>query len=180
MSFPHSADLLARAAAIRLVGFDIDGTLTDGRLVYDSAGRELKAFHSQDGMGISLLRRHGIAVAFVTARRSPVVELRGAELGIEHVCTHEKDKLGRMRALAAEQGLDLSQVAFMGDDLPDLEVLKAVGLSAAPADAHGWTAAQVHYVTPRAGGQGAARDLCDLLLEAQGHAAALRETGAHG
>ena len=131
-------------------------------------------------MGISLLRRHGIAVAFVTARKSPVVEQRGAELGIEHVCTHEKDKLGRMRELAAGHGLDFSQVAFMGDDLPDLALLKAVGLSAAPGDAHAWTSAQVHYVTPRGGGMGAARDLCDLILEAQGHAAPLRETGAHG
>lgn len=162
------ADLRDRARRVRLACFDVDGTLTDGRLVYDSAGGESKAFHVHDGQGLVLLRRAGIDVALVTARTSPVVERRAAELGVR-ACTGIADKLGCVQALAAEHGLELSQVAFMGDDLPDLKVMRHVGLAACPSDAHAWLARDAHWHAAQAGGHGAARAFCDLLLEAQGH-----------
>lgn len=157
------------AARIRLACFDVDGTLTDGRLGFDTAGRESKSFHVHDGQGLVLLRRVGIEVAFVTARTSPVVEQRAAELRIAEVHTAVPDKLARVQDIAARLGLSMDQVAFMGDDLPDLRVMANVGLSAAPADAHPWVAARVHWRSRAGGGAGAAREFCDLLLEAQGH-----------
>lgn len=167
-----TADIRQRAARIRLACFDVDGTLTDGRLYYDNEGGESKSFHIHDGQGLVLLRKVGIAVALITARNSPAAERRGAELGAE-VFTGAKDKLSRVRELCGQHGLGLEQVAFMGDDLPDLACLRAAGLAVAPANAHRWIADQVHWITPSHGGQGAARELCDLLLDTQGHTDAL-------
>lgn len=165
-------DVLARARRIRLACFDVDGTLTDGRLVFDSEGRELKAFHAVDGQGLALLRRGGIAVAFITARSSPIVHARAAELGSEaHTGIH--DKLAVVRELCARDGLDLAEVAFMGDDYADLAAMRAVGLAVAPAGAHAWALAAAHWRTRAKGGRGAARELCDLLLAAQGRLDAL-------
>ncbi len=164
---PYPADLLARAAKVKLACFDVDGTLTDGRLIYDSEGRELKAFHATDGLGLKLVQAAGIAVAFVTARHSPVAELRAKELGVaSHTFVH--DKLACVRGIAADLGLGMDEVAFMGDDLADLSVLCAVGLAVAPANVHPWTGAHVHWRTAKEGGMGAARELCDLLLTAHG------------
>ena len=165
----YPPDLLARAARIRLACFDVDGTLTDGRLTYDSTGNESKTFHVHDGQGLVLLRRAGLEVAMITARTSPMVERRGAELGVRVHCG-VGDKLTRLNALCEELGLDLERVAFMGDDLPDLAPMQAAGLAVAPANAHPWTARHAHWRTRAVGGDGAARELCDLLLVAQGHA----------
>lgn len=162
------ADIRARASKIRLACFDVDGTLTDGRLHYDSEGRESKDFHVLDGQGIVLLRRFGIAVAFITARNSQAAAHRARDLGVQGFIG-AKDKLAQVRMLCDEQGIDLSQVAFMGDDLPDLEAMLAVGLSVAPTNAHRWVADRARWITTAKGGQGAARELCDLLLDAQGH-----------
>lgn len=174
-----TADLLARAARIRLIGFDVDGTLTDGGLVFDSDGRETKRFHVQDGLGLVLLRHAGIEVALVSARRSEVALTRGRELQIAHLHIGERNKLGRMRAIAAEMGIGMDQAAFMGDDLPDLAVMRAVGLAIAPANAHPWVLPAAHWVTPQRGGDGAARAACDLLLDAQGKVDALLAQGEH-
>ena len=171
-SSPLDADLIARARKIKLACFDVDGTLTDGRLHYDSEGRESKDFHVLDGQGMVLLRRFGIAVAFITARNSQAAAHRARDLGVQGFIG-AKDKLAQVRALCEEQGIDLSQVAFMGDDLPDLEAMLAVGLSVAPANAHRWVADRARWITMAKGGQGAARELCDLLLDAQGHTDAL-------
>ncbi|MCL6619872.1 KdsC family phosphatase [Thermomonas hydrothermalis] len=170
-AFP--ADVLARAARIRLIGFDVDGTLTDGGLYYAADGSESKRFHVQDGMGLVLLRQAGIATAWISARRSQATLLRGRELGIAHLHLGESDKLGCLRRIASAQGLGLDEVAFMGDDLPDLAVLRAVGLALAPANVHPWLLPVVHWVAPRGGGHGAVRDACDLLLQAQGRVEAL-------
>ena len=170
----YPADILARAEKVRLACFDVDGTLTDGRLVYDSDGRELKAFHATDGLGLKLLQSSGIRVELITARRSAVAELRARELGVG-AHTHVHDKLALVRQIAAEMGIGLDEVAFMGDDLADLSALLAVGLAVAPADAHPWTRERVHWRTSHRGGEGAARELCDLILAAQGHAEALLE-----
>lgn len=166
------ADIRERAARIRLVGFDVDGTLTDGRLVFDSEGRELKAFHVLDGQGLVLLRRAGIEVVLVTARHSGIAEQRGAELGLQ-VCTAVKDKFACVDGMRERAGLGFEQVAFMGDDLPDLPILVHAGLAVAPANAHPWIRERVHWRTRSRGGEGAARELCDLLLGAQGHAEAI-------
>ena len=161
------ADVLARAARVRLACFDVDGTLTDGRIVLDSEGRETKCFHVRDGQGLALLRRAGIAVAFVTARPGAVAALRAAELGVE--CHAEVgDKLSFVRELANQQGLAMDAVAFMGDDLADLPVLRAAGFAAAPVDAHAWILQHAHWRSTLAAGRGAAREFCDLVLAAQG------------
>ncbi|MCA0394950.1 MAG: HAD hydrolase family protein [Proteobacteria bacterium] len=160
-------DLLARAAKIRLLGLDVDGTLTDGRLWFDADGRESKAFDVQDGQGLALLRKAGITVAFVTARASAAAAHRARDLGVEaHIGV--ADKLACIEALRARLGLSLDEVAFMGDDLPDLPVLRRVGLAVAPANVHPWLRESVHWVTPASGGRGAARELADLILHAQG------------
>jgi 3-deoxy-D-manno-octulosonate 8-phosphate phosphatase (KDO 8-P phosphatase) len=178
---PHSHlahlndDLLARAARIRLVCFDVDGTLTDGRLYFDSEGRESKTFYVRDGLGITLLRRAGIRAVFITARAGSVAEHRGHDLGVDVHIT--RDKLSKVRELCAEMGIGLDSVAFMGDDLADLPAFREVGLAVAPADAHPWTAQHARWQTRFKGGKGAARELCDLLLAAQGHAQALMEHG---
>ena len=163
------ADIRERAARIRLACFDVDGTLTDGRLIIDSAGHESKAFHVFDGLGLKLIQRKGIAVAFVTARASAAAERRAAELGVESH-TGVSDKLACVEGIAKRMGLTLDQVCFMGDDLADLRVMLQVGLSVAPSQAHPWTRERVHWRTTLRGGEGAARELCDLLLAAQGHA----------
>lgn len=163
-------DLLARAARIRLACFDVDGTLTDGRLYLSDDGRETKAFHVHDGLGISLLRRAGIAVAFVTARHSPATEARARDLGVE-AHTGVGDKRACVDALRQRLGLAADEVAFMGDDLTDLEVLAAAGLAAAPADAQPAILGHVHWQATARGGEGAARQFCELLLAARGQAA---------
>lgn len=164
----YPADVRERAARVRLACFDVDGTLTDGRLLFDSDGRELKAFHVHDGQGLVLLRKAGITPVLVTARPSPIAEQRAAELGLE-AHTRVTDKLRCVGDVAARLGVSMDAVAFMGDDLPDLRVMSRVGFSVAPANAHRWVSERVHWRTAARGGEGAARELCDLLLAAQGH-----------
>lgn len=171
--------LLARAARIRLACFDVDGTLTDGRLHFDADGGEMKAFHVHDGQGLALLRRAGIRVALVTARASAAVERRAAELGIEAHCA-VADKLAVVEQLCSDMGIGMDAVAFMGDDLPDLAPMRAAGLAVAPANAHAWTAREAHWRTRARGGEGAARELCDLLLAAHGVLAELLGSGVDG
>lgn len=161
------AELHDRARAIRVVCFDVDGTLTDGRLVFDSEGRELKAFHVHDGQGLVLLRRAGLAVALVTARESTIAERRAVELGVE-ACTGVGDKLACVEGIARAHGVAMDQVAFMGDDLPDLKVMFHAGVSACPADAHPCVRTQARWHSAFDGGRGAAREFCDFLLQAQG------------
>ncbi|RZA22151.1 MAG: phenylphosphate carboxylase subunit delta [Lysobacteraceae bacterium] len=178
-SHSYPADVLERAARIKLIGFDVDGTLTDGRLHYGTDGHEAKSFHVQDGMGLTLLRRAGIETALVTARLSPTATARGNELKIRHVHVGERSKLACMQRIAAGMGIGMDEVAFMGDDLPDLATLRGVGLAIAPANAHHWILPAVHWVTPRDGGDGAARDACDLLLLAQGKVEDILAHGEH-
>ena len=167
-----TAGVRERAARIRLACFDVDGTLTDGRLYLDAAGNETKAFHVRDGQGLALLRRAGIAVAFVTARPGAVAARRAAELGAE--CHADiADKLAFVQALAQDRGLGMDAVAFMGDDLADIATMRAAGFAAAPADAHPLAAAVAHWRSDAAGGAGAAREFCDLVLAAQGRLAGL-------
>ncbi len=162
-------ELLARAAGIRLACFDVDGVLTDGKLWYSESGEEIKPFHAHDGLGLKLLREHGIEIALITARESRPVATRARDLGIEHVYQGQKDKLGVFTMLLESFGLDASQASYTGDDLPDLAVMQRAGLSIAVANAHHWVKQHAHWMTRHSGGNGAVREVCDLLLLAQGH-----------
>jgi 3-deoxy-D-manno-octulosonate 8-phosphate phosphatase (KDO 8-P phosphatase) len=167
-------DLLARAAKIRLAAFDVDGTLTDGRLHYGEDGRETKVFHVHDGLGLKRLQANGIHVAIITARISHTVALRAEELDIAHVYQGQSDKRACLEELLDALKLTPDQAAFVGDDLPDLPPMGIAGLAVAVANAHPWVAERAHWQTRCAGGAGAAREVCDMLLTANGKAAAER------
>jgi 3-deoxy-D-manno-octulosonate 8-phosphate phosphatase (KDO 8-P phosphatase) len=161
-------DILARAARIKLLIFDVDGVLTDGSLFIGDDGQEYKAFHSQDGHGIKMLQKHGVRCAIITGRTSRVVEHRMRNLGIDLVYQGQHDKLEGFAELMARVGLEPEEVAYLGDDVVDLPVMRQVGLAIAVQDAHPWVIRHAHWQTPRGGGRGAARDVCEMLLEAQG------------
>lgn len=166
-------DIRSRAAKIKLVAFDVDGTLSDGRLWFNSEGKEIKAFNVLDGLGMKLLREHSIEVALITARESPIVQTRARELGLRHVYQGARDKRESLTHLCHALSLKNDQVAYMGDDLPDLPVLHVVGLAVAPANAHPWVRDRVHWCTRASGGEGAVRELCDAILLAHGLAEAV-------
>ncbi|MEY6432797.1 HAD-IIIA family hydrolase [Thioalkalicoccus limnaeus] len=161
-------DILERARPIRLALFDVDGVLTDGRLYFSDDGSELKAFFCRDGHGLVMLQQTGVAVGVITGRRSKAVERRMAELGIDRLYQGCRDKLPTYEQLRKELQLDDRCIAYVGDDLVDLPVMQRVGLAVAPADADRRVVAQAHWQTPSAGGRGAAREVCELIMEAQG------------
>lgn len=163
-----SAELRQRAAGIRLAAFDVDGTLTDGSLWFNAEGAQAKRFHVHDGYGLKRLRDAGIEVAIISARISHAVALRCQELGIEQIHQGQADKGACLTRLLAALKLDAEACAFMGDDQPDAPALAMAGLAVAPANAHASVLDLVHWQTPHAGGEGAVRDLCDLILAAQG------------
>lgn len=172
--------LLDRLRKIRLLALDVDGVLTDGRLYFQADGVEIKAFHTQDGLGLKLLRRAGLQIAFITGRESPMVSHRAAALGIDHVFQSCEDKLATLRQLCLRQGIELDQVAFCGDDLPDLAPIQRAGLGITVPGAPAYIRDMADHVTERQGGHGAVREICDMLLEAQGHRDALIDTYLHG
>lgn len=160
------------AANIRLVVFDVDGVLTDGRLLLGADGYEYKAFNSRDGHGIKMLQRSGVEVSVISGRKSESVTQRMAELGITHEFQGCGDKLQVLEQLLQTLGLAASQVAFVGDDVLDLPIMLRVGLAVAVNDAHETVRDYAHWVTPHGGGKGAARDVCDMIMHAQGTYAA--------
>jgi 3-deoxy-D-manno-octulosonate 8-phosphate phosphatase (KDO 8-P phosphatase) len=162
------AEIRERAARVKLALFDVDGVLTDGRLYYTDDGRELKAFHVHDGLGLKRLIAHGIEVGIITARLSHMVTERTAELGIAHVYQGQDDKLACFEQLIHALKLAPEQTCYCGDDLPDLQVMARAGLAVAVANAHPWVAERAHWRTRLRGGEGAVRELCDLLLALQG------------
>jgi 3-deoxy-D-manno-octulosonate 8-phosphate phosphatase (KDO 8-P phosphatase) len=157
-----------RLARIKLLILDVDGVMTDGRIIYDANGTESKFFNVKDGHGIKMVQRAGIQVAIISGRKSLVVELRARELGIDTVFQGALDKLVPFQEILATKGLDASQVAFMGDDVIDLPVIRRVGFAAAPCDAVEEVLAAVHFTARNRGGWGAVRELCDLLLKGAG------------
>jgi 3-deoxy-D-manno-octulosonate 8-phosphate phosphatase (KDO 8-P phosphatase) len=165
-SFP--ADILARASHIRLAVFDVDGVLTDGRLWYADDGRELKAFHVRDGLGLKRLLANGVEVAIITGRSSPMVTERTAELGIAHVYQDQDDKAACLRQLLHALRVEPGETAYTGDDLPDLAPMSLVGLAIAVANAHPALEHRCHWRTRLEGGAGAVREVCDLILAARG------------
>jgi len=157
-----------RASSIRTVIFDVDGVLTDGSLYLGDDGQEYKAFNSRDGHGMVMLAHGGVTLAIITGRRSDVVRIRMESLGIEHVLQGRREKLPAYKELKQQLGVDDHQVAYVGDDVVDLPVMRRVGLAVAVADAHPLVLEHAHWRTPSPGGRGAAREVCEFILRAQG------------
>jgi 3-deoxy-D-manno-octulosonate 8-phosphate phosphatase (KDO 8-P phosphatase) len=166
-------DILEKAARVELVLFDVDGVLTDGSLYLGDDGQEYKAFHSRDGHGMAMLQEAGVRIGIITGRTSQVVAHRMASLGIEHVYQGRRDKLPAFEELLDKLGVTPEATAFVGDDVVDLPILTRVGLAIAVADAHPLVVRHCHWQTPSPGGRGAARDVCELILEARGRLDAL-------
>jgi len=164
--------VLERARKVRVMAFDVDGVLTDGGLWYGEHGEQLKCFNVLDGHGLSLMRESGITVALITGRQGPILARRAAELGIDLVQQGVRDKMQAISALAQEQGCDLSEVGYMGDDIIDLAALQRVGFSASVPNAPVYISQVAHWVSSKPGGTGAVRECCDLILAAQGRLSA--------
>jgi 3-deoxy-D-manno-octulosonate 8-phosphate phosphatase (KDO 8-P phosphatase) len=160
--------ILEKAKKIRLVSFDVDGVLTDGRLFFDDQGQESKGFHARDGLGFKLLRQSGVEVAVISGRRSESVKRRMAALDISLVYQGQDDKLVALADLCQTLNLQHDQIAHVGDDVLDVPIMKRVGLSIAVQDAHDFVKQQAHWCTALPGGYGAAREVCDLIMTAQG------------
>jgi len=170
MSAMHFApELLLAAQDVRVAFFDVDGVLTDGGVYFSAEGETLKRFSILDGYGLQLLRRAGIEPVVITGRDSQPLRVRLEALGVVHARYGVSDKRPAAETLLAELGLAWAQAAAIGDDWPDLPVLRRAGFSAAPANAHAEVRAAVRHVTAARGGEGAAREFCDLLLLAGGH-----------
>ena len=152
---------------IRLFATDVDGVLTDAGMYYAESGDEWKKFNTRDGMGIKLLQRAGIITAIVTQERTKLVARRAEKLAIPELHQGVMDKLALVREMASRHGLTLNQVAYIGDDINDLETLKEVGFSATPADGMPQVAAVVDYICQKKGGEGAVREIIEMILEAQ-------------
>lgn len=163
-----SDNLLQKIERIRLLALDVDGVLTDGRLYFLPDGGEIKVFNSLDGHGLKMLQRSGVAVALITGRSSTAVSRRAAELGISHLHQGSEQKLPIFDGLLEQLGLDYSQAAFMGDDLPDLPLIRRAAVGMTVANAHPLVRQSADWQSTLAGGQGAVREACDLIMQTQG------------
>lgn len=160
--------ILTKARNIRMVILDVDGVMTDGRVLLLPDGQELKFFSIHDGFGIVCAMKAGIRIGIISGRSSPSLKIRCEELGIEDLYMEKMEKLPVLDQICKEHNLSYDQVAFIGDDVPDLPVLEKVGLSVAPANAHESVKSRVDLVLTKSGGDGAVREFLDLLLQAQG------------
>jgi 3-deoxy-D-manno-octulosonate 8-phosphate phosphatase (KDO 8-P phosphatase) len=158
-----------KAGRVRLMAFDIDGVMTDGRLYFSPNGDEMKTFFSRDGLGLKMLARSGVKLAIITGRDSPIVTRRAENLGIKLVFQGIEDKRAVMASLLEREGLDFSEAGYMGDDVVDLAVMKACGFSATVPDCHATVRQIADYVAHAPAGAGAVREVCELLLQAQGN-----------
>lgn len=162
-----SPAVIDRAKQVRIMAFDVDGVLTDGRLWFGEHGELMKSFHSLDGHGLKLLRESGITVALITGREGPIVARRAAELGISLVYQGVRDKAQVVTELAQAHGCTLAEIGYMGDDLIDLAAMQRVGFAASVPDAPSYILQSAHWVSSRHGGAGAVRECCDLVLASQ-------------
>jgi 3-deoxy-D-manno-octulosonate 8-phosphate phosphatase (KDO 8-P phosphatase) len=160
-------ELLARAAKVRLFIFDVDGVLTDGSLSYGAQGELMKTFNVHDGLGIKLLQESGVKTAIISARITAITNARAKDLGIDYVHQGGHDKLSPFKALLNELGLTEEQVAFIGDDVVDLPLLRRVGLAVSVPNGRKEAQQHAHYITEAAGGRGAVREACEFVLHAQ-------------
>ncbi|WP_280546670.1 HAD hydrolase family protein [Halomonas sp. 11-S5] len=177
---PLDSQLIDRLRRVRLLALDVDGVLTDGRLYFQADGVEIKAFHTHDGHGIKLAQRAGIVVALITGRDSPMVNQRAAALGVKHVFQGAEKKLSVLRELCRGLGLELEQVAYCGDDMPDVAAIRRAGVGISVPGAPAYIRQHADWVTEAVGGHGAVREICDTLLQAQGHWDAVLDTYLHG
>jgi 3-deoxy-D-manno-octulosonate 8-phosphate phosphatase (KDO 8-P phosphatase) len=171
-------ELLLRAQPVRVVFFDVDGVLTDGGLYFTEAGETTKRFHTLDGHGLKLLQRAGITPAVISGRDSAPLRARLGALGVSHLRLGTEDKRPAAESVLAELGLGWHEAAAMGDDWPDLPMLRRAALACVPPSAHAEALAVAHFVTLRQPGAGAVRELCDVLLAAQGRYAVELEVAA--
>ncbi|MGB3210801.1 MAG: HAD hydrolase family protein [Desulforhopalus sp.] len=167
MDDPHYIRALAKAKEIELLLLDVDGVLTDGNLLYTGSGEESKAFNTQDGFGLRLLREAGVEVGVITARKSDVVARRAAELKMRYIYQGMGNKNEAFKEVMKVSGLKPYQIAYMGDDWLDLVLLQQVGLAIVPANGVREAQEIAHYITERSGGRGAVRDACNLILESK-------------
>ncbi len=169
MTHPLLTDTIrAKAKNIKLLAMDVDGVLSDGKIIYNSYDVETKAFFVQDGVGLKGLSDTGITLAIITGRSSPMVERRARELGIKHIIQGRDDKLTALSALAEELDLALNECAYMGDDLPDLKAVRAAGLGISVPNGCSETQNTADVITTKCGGAGAVREICELIMHAQG------------
>lgn len=168
------------AQQIKLVIFDVDGVLTDGRLYFGDDGQEYKAFYSKDGLGMKMLMKSGVEIGIITARSAPLVAHRMENLGIQHLYQGQGDKVPAFEEMVKKLKITPQQVAYVGDDLIDLPVMNRVGFAIAVADAHNEVIQRAHWTTPHNGGMGGARDVCDLIMETQGTLQAMVEGQVRG
>jgi 3-deoxy-D-manno-octulosonate 8-phosphate phosphatase (KDO 8-P phosphatase) len=163
-----NADVRARVEQVKILVLDVDGVMTDGRLIYHDDGTESKAFDVRDGHGIKMLKQAGIETALISGRRSPLVEKRAADLGITEVAQGVRDKVPILEKILAKKRLEFEAAAFVGDDVVDLTVMKRVGFAVVVADASEHLFDTAHYVTLAPGGRGAVREVAELILGVQG------------
>lgn len=163
----YNLELKNKASKIKMAVFDVDGVMTDGSITYDENGIEYKTFNAKDGQGIVMITKAGIITAIITARQNQTVKHRFDNLGMTRLYMGQKNKIVAMKELLEEYNLDFSQVAYMGDDLPDLCVLKEVGLACCPNDAVEDVKNVCHFISSKNGGRGAVRELTDLIYKIQ-------------
>lgn len=161
-------DLINKAAKIKLLLLDVDGVLTNNHLYYSDDGLEMKSFYTRDGHGMVMLQKSGVDIGIITGRKSPLVTNRMRDLKVKHVYQGVPDKLPTFLQLMSELQIDLSEVAYIGDDILDLPILSRVGLSATPADGDPEVKQRVDYISPFNGGRGCVREMCELIMKAQG------------
>ncbi|MDN6308493.1 KdsC family phosphatase [Psychrobacter sp.] len=167
-------DLIKKAGQVKLLVMDVDGILSNGQIIYDANGIETKAFSVQDGVGVKSLARYGILTAIITGRSSPMVDKRALEMGVDYVVQGRDDKLVALNELLLSMldpalGITAADCAYMGDDLPDIKAMQTVGFAATVPNAHAEVVKRSDMVTTRAGGTGAVREICDLILKGHGH-----------
>jgi 3-deoxy-D-manno-octulosonate 8-phosphate phosphatase (KDO 8-P phosphatase) len=165
--FLATPELTSRARRIKLLLLDVDGVLTDGRLYFSNQGDEYKAFSTLDGQGIKILQKSGVKVGIITGRTSNLVSKRAADLGIHILVQGREDKWDALQEILREHPFNLEDIAFMGDDWPDLTVMCRVGLALTPANGHASVVERAHWQSQARGGEGAVREACDLLMHAQ-------------
>lgn len=162
-----TSELNEKAQKIKLLILDVDGVLTDGKLYFSNSGEEMKSFHTLDGHGIKMLRRSDVEVGIITGRTSKLVERRAKDLGIHLLIQGREDKFDALQEMLQSFPCDLAEIAFLGDDYPDLTVMTKVGLSLSVANAHAEVVSRSHWQSARSGGNGAVREACDFLMKAQ-------------
>lgn len=166
-NFLTTPELYSRANRIKLLLLDVDGVLTDGRLYFSNQGDEFKTFSTLDGHGIKMLQKSGVKVGIITGRTSNLVAKRANDLGISILIQGREDKWDALQEILSEHSVDLEEIAFMGDDWPDLSVMCRVGLALTPANGHHSVVERSHWQSQARGGEGAVREACDMLMKAQ-------------